>query len=57
MKVTYTYKGKKYEILGGRKEILLSDFKYCESIGDWRTIQNRITNGIMFGWLKEINKK
>ena len=56
MKAMYTYKGKKYEIVDERNEFILSDFKYCESIGDWRTIQNRITNGKMFGWLKEINK-
>ena len=56
MKARYTYKGKKYEIVDERNEFILSDFKYCESIGDWVTIQHRITNGKMFGWLKEINK-
>ena len=27
---------------------------YCEKIGDWSTIKNRITNGIKWGWLIEI---
>jgi len=55
--VTYKHKGIEYEIQtdDGREEIILSDFKYCESIGDWKTIQNRITNGTMWGWLKKIN--
>lgn len=53
--VTYKHKGIEYEIQthDGREEIILSDFKYCESIGDWKTIQNRITNGTMWGWLKK----
>ena len=62
----YTYKGKRYEILSQitnkdgdilRAEQLLRDFLYCESKGDWDTIKNRITNGTMWGWLKEIKKK
>lgn len=61
----YTYRGKRYEILReecdspsqpNRADGLLRDFKWCESIGDWRTISNRITNGLMFGWLKEIGE-
>ena len=61
----YTYRGKRYEILSsvtnedgdeGRAEQLLIDFKWCESIGDWRTISNRITNGLLWGWLKEIGE-
>lgn len=59
----YTYKGKSYEILReecdspsqpNRAEGLLRDFVYCESVGDWGTIKNRITNGLLFGWLKEV---
>ena len=57
----YTYRGKPYEILShitdeddkGRAEQLLIDFLHCEKVGDWRTIKNRITNGLMWGWLKE----
>ena len=58
----YTYRGKRYEILReecdspsqpNRAEGLLIDFLHCQKVGDWRTISNRITNGLMFGWLKE----
>ena len=58
----YTYRGKRYEILReecdspsqpNRAEGLLIDFLHCQEKGDWRTISNRITNGLMFGWLKE----
>jgi hypothetical protein len=58
----YTYRGKRYEILRtevdssdqpNRAEGILEDFLYCESKGDWDTIKNRITNGLMWGWLKE----
>jgi len=61
----YTYRGKRYEILSsvtnedgdeGRAEQLLIDFLHCESKGDWGTISNRITNGLLFGWLKEIGE-
>lgn len=60
----YTYKGKSYEILShitdegdkGRANQLLRDFLHCESVGDWGTIKNRITNGLLWGWLKEIEK-
>jgi hypothetical protein len=61
----YTYKGKSYEIRSdvtdkddkGRAEQLLIDFKHCEKVGDWGTIKNRITNGTMWGWLKEVEEK
>ena len=58
----YTYKGKRYEILSQitnkdgdtlRAEQLLRDFLHCEEVGDWGTIKNRITNGLMWRWLKE----
>ena len=58
----YTYRGKRYEILSQitnkdgdtlRAEQLLRDFLHCEEVGDWGTIKNRITNGLMWGWLKE----
>ena len=58
----YTYKGTQYQIVReetdkdgdeGRAVQLLRDFQHCESTGDWGTIKNRITNGLMWGWLKE----
>ena len=61
----YTYRGKRYEILSAvtnkdgddlRAEQLLRDFLHCEEVGDWRTISNRITNGLLWGWLKEIGE-
>ena len=61
----YTYKGKRYEILSQitnkdgdtlRAEQLLTDFLHCEEKGDWGTISNRITNGLLWGWLKEIGE-
>jgi hypothetical protein len=59
----YTYKGKGYEILSqitdkddkGRANQLLRDFLHCESVGDWVTIKNRIKNGLMWGWLQEVD--
>jgi len=59
----YTYKGKRYKILSqitdeddeGRGEQLLRDFLYCESTRDWRTLKNRITNGLMWGWLEVLD--
>ena len=64
MNPIYTYKGIKYEILShitdkddkGRANQLLRDFQWCEEKGDWNTINNRINNGLLWGWLKEIKK-
>jgi len=61
-KYIYKYKGKSYEIMCNdegewseqRKEQILNDFKHCEKIGEWITINNRMTNGIKWGWLKEV---
>jgi hypothetical protein len=62
----YTYRGKRYEILSEqtnrhgdtlRAEQLIRDFLYCESIGDWDTITNRISNGMKWGWIREIQNK
>lgn len=50
--VKYKFKGIEYEILSEDAHRIFSDFKYCEEIGDYKTIQNRITNGVMYGWLK-----
>ena len=60
----YIYKGIQYEIIReetdkddeGRATQLLRDFLHCESKGDWVTIKNRIGNGLMWGWLKEIKE-
>jgi len=62
----YTYRGISYEIIReetdkwedeGRADQLLRDFQHCERIGDWTTITNRMNNGLMWGWLKEIETK
>jgi len=54
---TYTYRGTEYIVIGESDkdtERLIQDFKYCESIHDYNTIDNRIINGIMWGWLKQV---
>ena len=55
-KVYYTYRGKRYEIVSDDvpPQQLLRDFKYCESIGDWRTIENRISGGLKWNWIIEV---
>ena len=61
--VTYNYKNKQYQITiqdegdfsRQREEQILSDFKFCEKNSDYLTINNRMTNGLKWGWLKEIN--
>ena len=39
-----------------RDEQILIDFNHCLENRDWTTIRNRITNGLMWGWLTEIKK-
>ena len=53
----YTFGGKRYEIIEEpqRANQLLRDFLHCEETKDWVTIKNRITNGLMWGWLKEVD--
>jgi len=55
----YTFGGKEYEIREEpqRAKQLLRDFLHCQKTKDWITIKNRITNGTMFGWLKEVEDK
>jgi len=61
-KYIYRYKGKSYEIIitdeeeynEQRMKQILNDFLHCEKIGDWITINNRMTNGKKWGWLKEV---
>ena len=57
----FKFKGKTYEITPNgtnlrakEKEMLLSDFQYCFEIGDYNTIKNRIANGLIYGWIKEV---
>jgi hypothetical protein len=51
----FEWRGKRYLIRDeDRGDIILSDFQYCVSIGDWDTITNRITNGLKWGWLEEL---
>jgi len=58
MNPTYTYKGTTYEIIEEpqRANQLLRDFLYCEEKGDWLTIKNRISNGLLWGWLREVKE-
>jgi hypothetical protein len=59
--VTYNYKNKEYQIVIGdegkynkqREKQILSDFLFCEKNGDYLTIENRIINGVKWGWLKQ----
>lgn len=61
--IQYRFEGKTYNIVitdeGDRNEHraqqIYDDFKYCESIGDWQTIKNRIQNGVHWGWMVEID--
>jgi len=57
----YTFRGITYELLDdGRderpnwKEQVIRDFLHCEEKRDWITIKNRIDNGLIWGWLKEV---
>ena len=56
----FEFGGKKYSIHTDegeeRDEQILIDFGYCMEKRDWTTIRNRITNGLMWGWLTEIKK-
>jgi hypothetical protein len=38
------------------KEQVLRDFHHCIEKRDWITIKNRISNGLMWGWLKEVKE-
>ena len=62
--VTFSFKGKEYQIVPEEStvltepvrpaESLLRDFEYCKEVGDYQTIKNRITNGLHWGWIKEL---
>lgn len=59
----FTYFNTTYEILDiidrcderdNRNQIILNDFNYCFEVGDHSTIRNRISQGLEWGWLKQI---
>ena len=62
--VTFKFKGKEYQIVPEESKVLtepvrpaeslLRDFEYCKEVGDYQTIKNRITNGLRWGWIKEL---
>ena len=62
--VTFSFKGKEYQIVPEESKVLtepvrpaeslLRDFEYCKEVGDYQTIKNRITNGLHWGWIKEL---
>jgi len=62
--VTFKFKGKEYQIVPEESKVLtepvrpaeslLRDFEYCKEVGDYQTIKNRITNGLHWGWIKEL---
>lgn len=57
-KFIYEFRQVKYEVIGVDDDDslrLVNDFKYCESIGDYQTIKNRITGGLKWGWMKPLN--
>jgi hypothetical protein len=56
--VIFKFKGKTYQITSNdnyrSNEDLLRDFEYCLEVRDYQTINNRITNGLKWGWMKEL---
>ncbi len=56
--VIFKFKGKTYEITSNdnyrSNEDLLRDFEYCLEVRDYQTINNRITNGLKWGWMEEL---
>ena len=59
----FEFRGVTYELLDDSrderpnwKEQVIIDFHHCIQTKDWVTIKNRITNGLMWGWLKEIEE-
>ena len=59
--IRYNFRKVDYQIVTDegkqRDEQILIDFLHCEKVRDYNTIENRITNGLMWGWLKKIDKK
>lgn len=57
--VIFTFKGKQYEILPQEDKIqtskwLLSQFEYAVKTHQFITVENRIINGLKYGWVREI---
>jgi hypothetical protein len=60
---TFKFKGKTYQLTDKWEETCVNDskafqieqFKYVDRIGDYTTMENRINNQIMLGYLKEIS--
>lgn len=61
MNPSFKFKGATYEIFETKcsiqtNEWLKKQFEYSLSINDFNTIENRIINGLKWGWLKEIKQ-
>ena len=56
-KFIYKYRKVEYEVVGEDDDMslrLVNDFKYCARVGDYLTIENRIANGLKWGWLRHV---
>lgn len=61
--LTFKFKGKTYKLTDKWEETCLNDskafqleqFKYLEKTGDFVTMENRVNNQILFGYLEEIS--
>jgi len=52
---TFMYRGKTYRVIGETSDMtdrLLNDFVYCYEVKDYQTIDNRITGGLLHGWVE-----
>ena len=60
---TFNFKGKTYRLTDKWEETCVNDskafqmeqFEYVDKIGDYVTMENRINNQIMLGYLEEIS--
>ena len=50
----FSFKGSIYECIGEDRHFNFSNLQYAISVGDWETLQNRITNQLM--WYPECLK-
>ena len=46
---TFQYRGKTYECIGEDKDFQIIQFRYIVDVQDWQTMNNRITNQLIFG--------
>jgi hypothetical protein len=61
--LTFKFKGKTYKLTDKWEETCLNDskafqleqFKYLEKTGDFVTMENRVNNQLLFGYLEEIS--